>query len=78
MSTKGQIILPAEIRALDRIEPGEEFVVERVRVGQYRLTRARRQNRGLVELLLGCPVKGWFTAPGRSETTDSIIVPRVG
>jgi AbrB family looped-hinge helix DNA binding protein len=30
VSTKGQIILPAEIRRADRIEPGQEFEVERI------------------------------------------------
>ena len=29
ISTKGQIVLPAEFRQLDDIEPGEEFEIER-------------------------------------------------
>jgi len=79
VSTKGQIILPADIRRRDRIEPGQEFEVERIDRGDYRLRRtARRRNEGLVELLLACPVKGWFQPLDRTETTDDIEVPKLG
>ena len=30
ISTKGQIVLPAEFRQQDGIEPGEEFEIERI------------------------------------------------
>jgi AbrB family looped-hinge helix DNA binding protein len=30
VSAKGQIVLPAEIRRQDGIEPGEEFKIERI------------------------------------------------
>jgi AbrB family looped-hinge helix DNA binding protein len=73
VSTKGQIVLPAEIRELDGIEPGQVFEVERVDCGEYRLKRtARRPNAGLVSLLLACPVKDWFRPLDRSETTENI------
>ena len=79
VSTKGQIILPAEFRQRDGIEPGQEFEVERLDRGEYRLKRkARRRNEGLVKLLLACPVKGWFKPMNRRETTDDINVPRLG
>ena len=39
VSTKGQIILPAEIRRRDGIESGQEFEVERIERGEYRLKR---------------------------------------
>ena len=39
VSTKGQIVLPAEIRRKDGIEPGEEFEIERIDRGEYRLIR---------------------------------------
>jgi AbrB family looped-hinge helix DNA binding protein len=79
VSTKGQIILPAEIRREDGIEPGQEFEIERIDRGEYRLKRKeRRRNEGLVELLLACPVKGWFQPMNRTETTDDIRVPKVG
>jgi len=79
VSTKGQIILPAEIRHRDDIEPGQEFEVERIDRGEYRLKRkARRRNEGLVKLLLACPVKGWFKPMERTETTKDIKVPNLG
>ena len=79
VSTKGQIILPAEFRQRDRIEPGQEFEVERIERGEYRLKRKeRRRNEGLVELLLACPVKGWFKPMDRRETTDDVKVPKLG
>jgi AbrB family looped-hinge helix DNA binding protein len=79
VSTKGQIILPAEFRQRDGIEPGQEFEVERVDRGEYRLKRlARQRNEGLVKLLLACPVKGWFEPMDRRKTTDDINVPKLG
>jgi AbrB family looped-hinge helix DNA binding protein len=41
-STKGQIILPAEIRQRDGIESGQEFELERIDRGEYRLKRKER------------------------------------
>ncbi len=79
VSSKGQIVLPAELRQQDGIRPGQEFDVERVDQGEYLLKRrARRRNEGLVKLLLACPVKGWFKALDRTETTDDISVPKLG
>ena len=75
VSSKGQIVLPAELRQRDRIRPGEEFDVERVGPGAYLLKRRARRNDGLVKLLLACPVKGWFQPLDRSETTDDIPAP---
>ena len=67
VSTKGQIIIPAEIRQKDGVEPGQEFEIERIDRGEYRLKRKeRRRNEGLVKLLLACPVKGWFRGTSRS------------
>ena len=72
VSTKGQIVLPAEIRKRDRIEPGQEFEVERIERGEYRLVRcALRPNEGLVDWLLDCPDKGYFV-PVESESTDAL------
>jgi AbrB family looped-hinge helix DNA binding protein len=79
VSTKGQVILPAEFRQRDGIEPGQEFEVERIDRGEYRLKRKeRRRNEGLVELLLNCPVKGWFNPMDRRDTTADINVPTLG
>ena len=72
VSTKGQLILPAEIRRLDRIEPGQEFDVERIDRGEYRLVRREPPpNEGLVDWLMACPEKDWFS-PIESESTDTL------
>jgi AbrB family looped-hinge helix DNA binding protein len=78
VSSKGQIVLPAEIRRQDGIEAGQEFEVERLDRGEYRLRRTRRRNEGLVRLLLACPVKGWFRPMDRTETTDDVGLPPLG
>jgi len=78
VSTKGEIVLPAEIRQRDGIESGQEFEVERIDRGEYRLKRKeRRRNEGLVKLLLACPIKGWFEPMDRKETTNDIKVPKL-
>ena len=72
VSSKGQIVLPAELRVRDRIAPGEEFVVERIDRGEYRLVRVEAQpNDGAVDWLLACPAKGFFV-PIDSESTDTL------
>ncbi len=72
VSTRGQVVLPAELRKQDDIEPGQVFEVERIDRGQYRLVgRAPRANDGLVDWLLACPEKGFFVAL-ESESTDSL------
>jgi AbrB family looped-hinge helix DNA binding protein len=72
MSARGQIVLPAEIRRQDGIEPGQEFEIERLDRGEYRLVRrAPPPNEGLVDWLLGCPEKGFFV-PIESESTDTL------
>ena len=79
ISSKGQIVLPAELRKLDGIEAGQQFEVERLRRGEYRLKRKeRRCNEGLVKLLLACPAKGWFLPMDRVETTDNLKAPGLG
>ncbi|HXU29653.1 MAG TPA: AbrB/MazE/SpoVT family DNA-binding domain-containing protein [Thermoanaerobaculia bacterium] len=71
VSTKGQIVLPAEIRRQDRIEAGDEFEVERVDRGEYRLRLVPSRNEGLLDWLLACPEKGFFV-PIESESTDTL------
>jgi len=72
ISSKGQIVLPAKLRQQDRIEAGQEFHIERLGRGDYRLKRKeQRRNEGLVSLLLACPVKGWFRPMDRSEPTNN-------
>ena len=72
VSTKGQIVLPAELRKQDEIEAGQEFEVERVDAEEYRLRRvAPAPNEGVVDWLLACPEKDYFV-PIESESTDTL------
>ena len=72
VSAKGQIVLPADLQLMDSIETGQEFDVERLGRGDYRLVRrACRQNEGVIDWLLACPWKDFFV-PIDSELTDSL------
>ncbi len=65
-------MLPAEIRRRDKVEAGQEFEVERLDRGDYRLIRrSTRPNQGVVDWLLACPEKGYFV-PIESESTDTL------
>ena len=72
VSSKGQVVLPSEIRREDGIEPGQKFDIERIERGEYRLVRRDPlPNLGLVDWLLACPAKGFFV-PIASESTDAL------
>ena len=72
VSSKGQIVLPAALREQDQIEAGQEFDVERLDRGEYRLVRrAAPPNEGVVDWLLKCPEKGFFV-PLDSESTETL------
>jgi AbrB family looped-hinge helix DNA binding protein len=72
VSTKGQIVIPAELRQQDQIEPGQEFQIERVVRGEYLLRRlSPPSDRRLLDWLLACPEKGFFV-PIESESTDTL------
>jgi AbrB family looped-hinge helix DNA binding protein len=72
VSTKGQIVLPAELRERDGILPGQEIDIERIDRGEYRLVlRPRGRSAGFVDWLLSCPEKDFFV-PVDSESTDSL------
>ena len=72
VSSKGQIVLPAELRLKDRVEPGQEFDIERLDRGDYRLVRRPPgPNEGAIDWLLACPQKGFFVSID-SESTDAL------
>jgi AbrB family looped-hinge helix DNA binding protein len=72
ISSKGQIVLPVEIREKDGIMAGQQFDVERIDRGEYRLVRRESPpNEGVVDWLLACPAKGYFV-PIESESTDTL------
>lgn len=70
--SKGQIVLPSEIRQKDRIEAGQQFEIEGIERGEYRLLRREPPpNEGVVDWLLACLEKGYF-ATIDSESTDTL------
>jgi bifunctional DNA-binding transcriptional regulator/antitoxin component of YhaV-PrlF toxin-antitoxin module len=73
LSSKGQLVLPADFRERDQLRAGQVFEVERLDEGDYRLRRlAPARNQGLVDWLLSCPAGGLPDLDRGSETTDSI------
>ena len=70
--SRGQIVLPAELRRKDRIRAGQRFDIERLEAGQYLLKKQMPSScEGLVDWLLSCPEKGWFQSLP-SELTDTL------
>ncbi len=65
-------MLPAELRQKDGIKAGEQFEIERIDRGEYRLIRQQPPaSAGLTDWLLACPAKGYFV-PIQSESTDTL------
>ncbi len=78
VSRKGAILLPAKLMRQDGIKAGQEFEVERINRGNYRLTRrSDSANNGAIEWLLACPVKGFFV-PLASELTGALVPGNAG
>lgn len=78
VSSTGQLEIPAVLRVSDGILAGQEFVIEKVRVGEYRLIAtvaipAKRKRRPL-EVLRNCPEKDFFM-PMEWGTTDQLTPP---
>ncbi len=72
ISSKGQVVLPVELRQRDRVLAGQRFEIERLDEGEYLLKRHPiHDNDGVVDWLLSCPEKAWFQ-PVDSESTDSL------
>ena len=72
ISSKGQVVLPAEFRRMDHLEPGQSFDIERLEPGQYILKKLPSgDNEGLVDWLKACPEHNWFQ-PMPSESTDTL------
>jgi len=71
VSSKGQLVLPSELRQRDKILPGQQFVVERVAEGEYLLKRLPAEGGKVLDWLRSCPESGWFEALP-SESTDTV------
>ena len=72
LSSKGQLVLPAELREQDQIVAGQQFEIERVQAGEYLLKKVQPAGSpGLLKWLRSCPEKDWFERIP-SESTDEI------
>ena len=72
LSSKGQIVLPVELREADHLVPGQVFEIERISEGEYLLKKIREPGQpGLVQWLAESPSHNWFQ-PVESESTDSL------
>jgi bifunctional DNA-binding transcriptional regulator/antitoxin component of YhaV-PrlF toxin-antitoxin module len=71
LSSKGQIVLAAELRELDRIAPGQQFEIERLQSGEHLLRKVSAPTVSMVDWLQRCPEKDWFQ-PLPSESTDTL------
>lgn len=79
VSSKGQIVLPAELRREDDVRAGDQFEVERIEDGVFVLRRVTaRANKGLIDLLRSCPVSDWYVPLDRNATTDDIPITDLG
>jgi hypothetical protein len=75
INADGLVRIPEVFRESDAIEAGQRFEIARLGRGEYRLRAEQprgRSSAGLVDLLLACPVKGFFTEPERTETTNDL------
>ena len=78
VSADGLLEIPASLRLSEGFLAGQEFVIEKVRDGEYRLVAtgaapAQRKRRAL-EVLRDCPEKDFFT-PMEWGTTDQLTPP---
>ena len=72
ISSKGQLVLPAELREMDGIEPGQQFEVQRLSAGEYLIKKIVLPGTpGLTRWLRECPAQGWFQCM-ESESTETI------
>lgn len=71
ISSKGQIVVPSELRELDKLVAGQRFTVERLEPGTYLLRRIPESGHGLLEWLRSCPEDDWYE-PVPSEMTDQL------
>jgi AbrB family looped-hinge helix DNA binding protein len=72
LSSKGQIVLPVELREQDQIAPGQQFAIERIERGQYLLRKLDFPERtGTARWLASCPAKDWFISMD-SDSSDSL------
>ena len=77
LSANGLIEIPEEFRKADSLKPGQRCEIERVGHGEYRVRVKEQPANGqpkerLIDVLLSCPVKGFYVPMDRTETTDDL------
>lgn len=76
INADGLLRIPELFRETDAIVPGQRFEIERLGRGEYRVKAETTPNGeekiGLVDLLLSCPVKGFFNNDWPKQTTDDL------
>ena len=74
LSANGLIEIPEIFRKEDALQTGARCEVERVGRKEYRVLVAEKDDEpgDWVDVLLACPVKGWFEPMDRTETTDDL------
>jgi AbrB family looped-hinge helix DNA binding protein len=71
VSSKGQIVLPVELREQDHIACGQQFEIERLEPGRYLLKKIIASGEpGLVAWLRRCPEQNWFKEIPSASTDD--------
>ena len=53
ISTKGQIVLPKQMRELDQVQPADDFHVTRLGPGKYLYERIEKPRRQRAKLIIG-------------------------
>jgi hypothetical protein len=76
LSANGLIEIPEVYRKADALKPGQRCDIERVGHGEYRVSakdeHTEEPRKSWVDILLACPVKGWYEPLEGSETTDDL------
>ncbi|HMC27718.1 MAG TPA: AbrB/MazE/SpoVT family DNA-binding domain-containing protein [Verrucomicrobiae bacterium] len=65
LSAKGQIVIPKKIREVKRLRAGDDFDVSLEE--DAIVLRPLRRSKGLIEVLLACPVKGLVVPRRRKD-----------
>ena len=72
LSSKGQIVLPADLREVDQLMTGQVFEIQRISAGEYLLKKTLEPGQpGLLRWLTDCPSTDWFQSVD-SESTDAM------
>ena len=76
LNANGLLEIPEVFRKTDTLKPGQRCDIERVSKGEYRVSvkdeATVEPEKSWVDILLACPVKGWYEPSERRETTDDL------